>query len=395
MKTLKKITSYIYQTYYLLFSTAFLILSINYFLEFTEFTSWKLVQQNKAKPITQKAIELLDQAHKHIGWDGVFAYSRTPSDVLFKKEWPAVHQRKRQSHIIISSISKTFTSAAILKLEERKLLRVSDTLCSHLKSFCKKDFSRITIQHLLSHTSGLSDYYSPFLAKVYTNFSHLELNKTITALEPKKTISPPGEEYHYSNYNYLLLSRVIETILGTSFADAMDQLIFHPLNLKNTFVLQKSRSQKFLKGSAVWTFPSKSLQLNIHWLFPAKANLYGAGAIISTAEDLLRWGNAVLNKKVLSEESHKKWFKNQKNNYALGWVVEQTSEKKNFYWHNGSVPGHHSELFILPKTNEVIVLLANVDGQNDERQKMRSELHRLIQNKNYLIPTKRNWLPQF
>ena len=195
----------------------------------------------------------------------------------------------------IASITKQFTAAAILKLQEQGLLKLTDTVDKYIPDYPQGN--RITIHHLLSHTAGLARIFEiPHLNNVlrvpHTTGQMVELFKN------KPLIFNPGSYYDYSNSGYLLLSHIIEIITGKSFAYSLKELILIPADMHesgnddNTMILKKRASGYILINDTLCNGEYIEMQL-----------CAGAGGIYSCAADLLRWNQALYSGKIITPES--------------------------------------------------------------------------------------------
>jgi CubicO group peptidase (beta-lactamase class C family) len=182
----------------------------------------------------------------------------------------------------LGSITKQFTAASILLLEERGKLKVEDPVKKYMPN-APATWDKITIFHLLTHTSGIPSF---------TGFSDYESHEA-QAMTPGKLVEwfrdkplefEPGTKWNYSNSGYVLLGYLIEKISGESYSDFVQQNIFTPLGMKDSGY--DSNSAIIAHRAAGYT-PGKSNPVNagfVHMSIP-----FSAGALYSTTEDLLRW----------------------------------------------------------------------------------------------------------
>ena len=220
----------------------------------------------------------------------------------------------------IWSVTKQFTAAAILILEERGLLKVEDSLKRYFPDCVTLD-ERITIHHLLTHTSGLFD-----MSEIQHNSFHVLPQKTADLLN-RFSEAPldfePGTKYNYSNTGYWFLGQLIERISGMSYAGFMQDHIFVPLGMHNTGV---DMVLPIVKGLATGYYVSHNDFIRCNYV---NMDLVSpAGGMYSTAEDLLKWHTALMGDKLLSRESIDKMNTNHMNNYGYGVEVSEVAGKR-------------------------------------------------------------------
>lgn len=190
----------------------------------------------------------------------------------------------------IGSITKQFTAALIMKLQEQGLLQVDDSISTYLPEY---NFpSAITLRMMLTHTSGLADF---------TNFSQLgdwirngvSEATVLTAVSQAPLEFSPGTQYTYSNSNFFALDTIIEKLTGQSYAANLNQYIFQPLALTNTYYSFPPAA----RSATGYTNNGAGLVPAILW---DRSAAFAAGALSSNMYDLIEWDNALLNGKVVS-----------------------------------------------------------------------------------------------
>lgn len=263
----------------------------------------------------------------------------------------------------IMSVTKSFTGAAVLKLQMAGKLRLTDTLGKYFSNF-SADKSHITLHQLLTHTAGLPEVlgqdYEPitqadFLRKVATTELHFE----------------PGTYYAYSNVGYSLLAMVVEQVAGMSYEQWLNRTLFKPAGMTRTgYVLPryKERDVAVGYGAADWGRPNQK---------PWQADgpfwhLKGNGGLLSTVEDLHLWFVALQGNRVLSEEAKTlyftpsgkpRWRSSRPSSYGYGWAIDKAPWDKQIINHTGGNPGMSSDVSFYLDTQSAIVVLSNTrDG---------------------------------
>lgn len=263
----------------------------------------------------------------------------------------------------IGSISKQFTAVAILQLVEKGQLKLSDPISKFLSNFPTQG-QNITIHHLLTHTSGLSNYTSDSSwSEVWRN--EYSINQVIDLFKDKPLTSIPGEKFSYSNSGYVLLGAIIEKISGLTYAEYLHKNIFEPLDMKNTYYGSRS---KIIKNRANG-YQRNGEFVNAEYL--TFTQTYAAGAIMSSVNDLYLWNRAIKNKSILSEESLKLATTNYKTtdgkfiNYGYGWFLNEIDGNSTIE-HGGGVFGFISYALYVPSQDIYVTVLTNFDGYNPE-----------------------------
>jgi CubicO group peptidase (beta-lactamase class C family) len=263
----------------------------------------------------------------------------------------------------IGSISKQFTAAAILKLQEEGKLSVQDKLSKFLADYPRGD--EVTLHHLLTHISGRIQGYNGKLDIMKNVTVEITSQKLIDSFKDDKFDFDPGEKQIYSNSGYFLLGHIVEKVSGKSLGDYLKKTFFDPLNMKDTgmhrwsLVLDhEATGYSYMEGKV-----QKAQNWDMSWLG-------GAGALYSTVGDLCRWNEALFGGHVLNESSLKAAFTPARlnngeigtatgsNGYGYGWFFREIRGIK-VIAHGGGVPGFSSYLMRLPEKNLTVTVLAN------------------------------------
>jgi CubicO group peptidase (beta-lactamase class C family) len=255
----------------------------------------------------------------------------------------------------LGSITKQFTAASILLLEERGKLTLDDPIKKYVPD-APREWDKITIFNLLTHTSGIPNFTS------LPDYKSLKLDempvaKTILTVRNKPLDFLPGEKMSYSNSGYLVLGHVIETVTGASYEKFVTDNIFTPLGMKDSGY---DSNTAIIARRAAGYMPSATGPVNagfVHMSIP-----HAAGALYSTTEDLLRWEQGLFAGKVVSPASLAKMTTPFKNDYALG-VVVQTASGRKVIQHGGGIDGFNTFLAYYPDGKLTVAVLANINGQ--------------------------------
>lgn len=252
----------------------------------------------------------------------------------------------------IASVSKSFTAAAIIFLEERGLLSVGESLAKFIPDYPEGE--RITVHHLLTHTSGIPNInaFSEYDQKA--KFPQT-LEKIIEMFKHKPLIMEPEDRYSYSNSNYNLLAYIIERVSGESYGEFLKENIFESLDMKDSG--HRKDMAAILKNLASGYVPVGSDNIKnapyLDWSIKT-----GNGSLYSTVEDLYRWDRALYTEKILKKNSLEKIFKDHLEGKGYGWFVRERLNRK-VTAINGRSPGFSSYLERYIDDDACIIILSN------------------------------------
>ena len=260
----------------------------------------------------------------------------------------------------LASLSKPFTAAAVLKLAEEGKLRLDDEITKYLPTYPTHGY-HVTIEHLLTHTSGLSalSETSDYRA-VATQESPLvdALDDWIKDLPPDFA---PGERWAYSNWGYNLLGAIIERASGMSYADYLNQRLFTPAGMTHTAYNDRRRIIP-MRATGYDQIDDRVVNLA-----PVRSRVFlpgGAAALVSTVDDLARWNSALDAGTVLSSASTSRMFTSSKlkngseTHYGYGWDLGSYAGHR-VQEHAGGTFGFLSYLVRLPEDRTFVAILTN------------------------------------
>ncbi|HOX31605.1 MAG TPA: serine hydrolase domain-containing protein [Spirochaetales bacterium] len=256
----------------------------------------------------------------------------------------------------IGSISKSFTAAAVLKLQEEGKLSLDDSVARHLPGFPRGE--AITIRQLLTHSSGIPDYL--YLGDAYLELGEPgSLDALVATFSGEKPDFEPGQKFAYSNSGYVLCAKIIERASGRAYADYVEERILRPAGMSGSGLRYESLAA--LGGKAVgYHFTGEGYVPTPPWHSSKAA---GAGAVCSSAEDLLAWSRSLLSGKVIGPASLAAMLEPtalSRKSYGMGWYRRPFLGRDRIY-HGGYLFGFRSDLSIYPAEGLTIVLLSNVD----------------------------------
>jgi CubicO group peptidase (beta-lactamase class C family) len=267
-------------------------------------------------------------------------------------EWDIPNQPSTKFRL--GSITKQFTAASILLLEERGKLRTSDPVKKYFAE-APAAWDAITLHYLLTHTSGIPNFTS--LPEYNTiKLSNSPIDKTIASFKDKPLDFAPGDRMSYSNSGYLVLGYVVEKVGGVPYTQFLQDNIFTPLAMQDSGY---DSNTGIISHRASGYSPGPGGPANagyVHMSVP-----HGAGALYSTTEDLLKWEQALFGGKLVSVASLQKMTTPEKSDYAYGLVVVTQNGRKRIV-HGGGIEGFNTSMAYYPDSKTAVIVLANLNG---------------------------------
>ena len=264
----------------------------------------------------------------------------------------------------IGSISKQFAAVAILLLQQDGKLTIKDDIRKYLPAY--NTYGRtITIEHILSHTSGIPSYTELYGFDTLANRT-ISNHQLVKFFESRPLLFEPGSNWSYSNSGFVLAALIVEKITGAPFNDFLRDRIFKPLMMTETSI-----------GSSEYALPGKTNeysgptpkgrikmenQYNWYWA-------YGAGQIISTVDDMLKWDDALYNPGFLRPDllalAHRSFILSSgaPANYGLGWAIGPMGNLT-VVRHGGAIGGYRAEGIRIPQDHLYLLILSNAATTN-------------------------------
>jgi serine beta-lactamase-like protein LACTB len=261
----------------------------------------------------------------------------------------------------IGSISKTFTALAAMQLVEQGKLNLDAEVQTYVPTFPKKS-APITIRQLLCHQSGIR-HYKPGGNEMLSNIHYVTVESALAIFKDDPLLNEPGEKYSYTTYGYNLLSRAVETASGESFTDYVQKHIVDPLGLKQTYFDNRI---KIIPGRAHFYTRATNFSPVINVPQVDQSNKWGGGGLLSTVEDLIKYGVSYDSEKLAKRGTIEQMWTSQKTKagnptaYGLGWNIA-TDQGKRRVEHSGGSMGATSILTKYPEQGLIIAALVNCD----------------------------------
>ena len=261
----------------------------------------------------------------------------------------------------VGSVTKQLTAAAILMLQERGKLSVDDDVTKHLPEYPTHG-QKITLEHLLAHTSGIPSYTgtAEWLARVRDDLS---LPQVIDLFKDRPLEFAPGAQWAYNNSGYILLGAVIEKVSGKPYPDFIEQEILAPLGMTRS---SYGSFSKVIPGRVQGYERGQEGYRNARPI--SMSTFHAAGALLATADDLARWEEALFAGKLLSEASLAGMLtpvrvsSGLSTKYGYGWGVWEYSGVR-IAEHAGDIFGFLSQVLVVPSERLTVIILSNNPGQ--------------------------------
>lgn len=258
----------------------------------------------------------------------------------------------------LASMTKQFTAISILMLEEQGKLNTQDSISKYIPDY--PNGNKITIHHLLTHTSGIKDFTKMKSLKEIAQ-KEMSPKMMIDFFKDEPVDFLPGEKFEYNNSGYILLGYIIELTSSVSFEDFVKENIFKKIGMDQSYY---ASDRKIIKDIAYGYQKKESGYVNktiINYSVP-----YASGALMSSLSDMLKWQNALNENVLLKSESLKKAFSKYKLKngeeitYGYGWRIKAIdgSESRE---HGGSIFGFKTMAVYIPSEDIYVLGMTNCD----------------------------------
>jgi CubicO group peptidase (beta-lactamase class C family) len=332
---------------------------------------------------TVAKIEKLFSRYKPSGPGAELSISRH-GELIFSKAWGMAdleHNVPLTTQFVTEagSVSKQFTAAAILLLEQEGKLSLNDPLKKYIPEMPEYG-NQITLRQMMQHTSGLKDWGAiaaiagwPRSTKTYNNYDALEI------IVRQKTLNhKPGDEYLYSNSNYNLFAIIVERLSGMSLSEYTRKKIFEPAGMRST---EWRDNFKKVVPNRVIAYSKASVT---YFTDMPNEYVYGNGGLLTTTEDLVRWVNYYSNGKLGNPSLLQKQIATSKfnngndHNYAAGLLITKY-RGKDLWTHSGATASYRANLDYFPESKLSIAFLSNTsEFDNDNTLNLTNELRNIF-----------------
>jgi len=350
----------------------FLLAFLLTFFSLCAFSQVSLNLENKIDSIVEHHLEV----DKIVGFSVGIVKN---GEVLFTKGYGTRTMGEEQpidslTNFLTCSISKLFTATAIMQLEEQGKIDLNERLITYLPDFEMKDkrYKEITIHHLLTHTSGLPNFYKHNFIK--PAHDSLALQMFADKLKSKKLKFEPGVALSYDTYSntaYNILGLVIERITGQNYSEYMNQQVLKPVGMTNSSFFYKEIPANRRSTPHKMNFITK--QVKVADYYPDIPQDKPCGNLNSCSADLCKWmiHNLSLHHSDGSDEAvikqetlQKMWTTTERiegfnTSIGLGWWIVDSEDYGKYLFHVGNDPGFSANLIVSPKNDFGVVVLCN------------------------------------
>ena len=266
----------------------------------------------------------------------------------------------RSTQFRIYEVAMPLTATAMAKLSEQGRIDLDSPLQRYLPDLPDTGFP-ITIRSLAAHLAGVRDFAEGEEIPGPCSGARDALRN----LPPRPFVRPAGLAHAISRHGYLMLSAALEAATGERFADILAETISGPTGMTSTMI---DDPRRYLPGRSL--FYERGFLGLLRAARPVDTSCrWGAGGLVSTTEDLVRFGAALLRGEILRRETMEAMFTSQKTRngsqtgYGLGWYVETDARGRRYLWHGGRGVGGRAAIVIVPHARLVTVMLSNIEGE--------------------------------
>jgi CubicO group peptidase (beta-lactamase class C family) len=299
--------------------------------------------------------------------------------VLFRKAYGIANTSTRtplqpDMPLRVGSVTKQFTAAAIMLLVDQGKLSLSEELGKYLPQV-PEPARHVTVENLLTHTSGIRNYIElPKFGAVMTQ--DVSVGEAIRFFVDAPLQFPAGQRFAYSNSNYFLLGSIIEKVSGQCYADFMQQQIFQPLQMHNTFIETVPGAAAVIGYTQSWRGITNVAFYSMSWPF-------AAGALRTSVDDLVLWDRAIAQGKLLRRESWDRMATNTtlngggRTDYGYGWFIRKLGDSQALQ-HSGDIGGFSADTWRFPERELFIAVLANNDSHQPGPDFIAEKIARIV-----------------
>ena len=261
----------------------------------------------------------------------------------------------------LGSVTKPFTATSIMLLEQQGKLCLDDTIQTYLPEYPPQEH-HVTLRHLLTHTSGIPNFVTQ--PGFWEQHAHTKnsVAEVIALFKDLPFDFAPGTHYSYSNSGYVLLGHILERLLDTSYGEAIQRLIFHPLGMTHSYYLTPEAIIPYRASGYIRT--EQGYQ---HANYMTSATRHAAGGLASTLEDMILWDSALREERLLDHATQARMYSplrlvdGRTENYGFGWEIGQYRQH-HYVCHAGGIPGYSAFFGRFPDDKLTIILLSNRHG---------------------------------
>ncbi len=328
----------------------------------TPVTTSLLPVENVDSALVKKIDHYFRRRYKHKRFNGTVLFAEK-GKVIYKGAFGYGTLRNKdtlstRSAFQLASVTKPLTSTAVLMLADRKTLSLQDSVHCYLPRFPYKD---VTIEQLLIQKSGLPEYLY-FSDLYWPDYKTTINNEDVLCMMEMHVPRPyyrPDYRYNYTNTNYSLLASIIEKASGQQYQDFVQENIFAPLGMHDSFVYAKDETPVYHQMTSGHDGRRRRIA-DSHF-----NGVVGDKGIYSSVEDMLRFDQALYTDKLVSQElleqafspAHKRLYAHD--NYGMGWRINTQKNGNKIIYHSGWWKGYRTYFIRMPYSEKTIIVLTN------------------------------------
>jgi len=306
-----------------------------------------------AQTIADKASELMSAYTARHTFSGNVLIARS-GKIIFQKSYGyasiAGHKKNTAKTVFrAGSLTKMFTAALVLRSAELKKLSLTDAVSRYLPQFPGGD--SLQLQHLLSHSSGITGSTAADAAG---------LKDMIAGYKPEPPAFAPGTGFQYNNFNYLLLSAILEKVWNKPLPELLQKEVFRRSGMVHSGLDFAGRTGTNA-ATGYTVHPSTNEWVPVEDKNVSAAS--GAGSLYTTAGDLFAWAETIRSNRLLDEAATLKMTSIVQADYGLGWIIRDFAGHK-MYGHTGTIQGFNAAFMIFPQDSVTVIYLSNLQDMN-------------------------------
>ena len=315
----------------------------------------------------QKLDKFFNKRNKVNGFNGTVLFAED-GKIVYENAFGVSNLKTKEKNNIntkfqIASVSKPFTSYAIMLLKQEGELSYEDSIQHYFPDF---PYKGITIKLLMIHKSGLPEYFY-FAENLWEDktkpITNMDVVKLLSQEHPQRYYLP-DKKYNYINTNYCLLAAIVEKVTGDTFEEFMTEEVFEPLEMKNTFIRNKANDEEHenvATGYAKRKRVAEDTYLN---------GVVGDKGVYTTVEDMLKFDQALYKGEPVETQTLEEAFEPAherlyiSDNYGFGWRINASDSTNKIVYHTGWWKGFRSYFIRELGKKKTIIVLSNFSAQS-------------------------------
>jgi len=316
----------------------------------------------KRQDVVGQLDEFLNEREQNQEFSGAVLIARR-GEVIFRKGYGMADRDAQipnttNTRYRIHWLTMPITATAIMQLQAEGKLDIRDSICKYI-SECPAYWQEITLHHLLTHTSGVSDWVESWGSEAEKPVTGLDRVELITQKAP---YFQPGEQLRYSENGYVILGAIIEIVSGQAYDEYLKEHIFEPLGQNNSGYQGHNIAIGYKPSGEQAPMPDVLFR-------------YSASGLYSTVEDLYLWDQALYSDQLISQEYLDMMFTGyartpsvdfKGSDYGYGWFIGEILDRQ-LIFHGSSMSGYSGEIMRFPDQKVTIIILRNQEIQVYDR----------------------------